>query len=49
VEQHGRSSLARFALLDHKSYYFSPSGQTVIAYVAKGEEQRQILHGSGRQ
>jgi phosphatidylglycerol lysyltransferase len=36
VEQHGRSSLARFALLDDKSYYFSPSGQTVIAYVAKG-------------
>ncbi len=36
VEQHGQSSLARFALLDDKSYYFSPSGQTVIAYVAKG-------------
>ena len=36
VEQHGRSSLARFALLDDKSYYFSPSGQTVIAYVPKG-------------
>ncbi len=37
VEQHGRSSLARFALLEDKSYYFSPSGQTVIAYVAKGQ------------
>ncbi|PSN18095.1 hypothetical protein C7271_14330 [filamentous cyanobacterium CCP5] len=36
VEQHGRSSLARFALLDDKSYYFSPSGQSVIAYVPKG-------------
>lgn len=36
VEQHGHSSLARFALLDDKSYYFSSSGQTVIAYVAKG-------------
>lgn len=36
VEQQGRSSLARFALLEDKSYYFSPSGQSVIAYVAKG-------------
>ncbi|MBE9109813.1 DUF2156 domain-containing protein [Nodosilinea sp. LEGE 07298] len=36
VDQHGQSSLARFALLDDKSYYFSPAGQTVIAYVAKG-------------
>lgn len=36
VEQHGHSSLARFALLEDKSYYFSPAGQTVIAYVAKG-------------
>ena len=36
VEQYGHSSLARFALLDDKSYYFSPSGQTVIAYVPKG-------------
>ncbi|HIK43313.1 MAG TPA: DUF2156 domain-containing protein, partial [Leptolyngbyaceae cyanobacterium M65_K2018_010] len=36
VEQYGHSSLARFALLEDKSYYFSPSGQTVIAYVAKG-------------
>jgi phosphatidylglycerol lysyltransferase len=36
VEQYGRSSLARFALFDDKSYYFSPSGQSVIAYVAKG-------------
>ena len=36
VEQYGRSSLARFALLDDKAYYFSPSGDSVIAYVAKG-------------
>lgn len=36
VERHGSSSLARFALLDDKSYYFSPSGQSVIAYVPKG-------------
>ena len=36
VEQYGHSSLARFTLLDDKSYYFSPSGQTVIAYVPKG-------------
>jgi phosphatidylglycerol lysyltransferase len=36
VEQYGQSSLARFVLLDDKSYYFSPSGQSVIAYVAKG-------------
>ena len=35
VEQYGCSSLARFALLDDKSYYFSPSGQSVIAYVPK--------------
>ena len=36
VEQYGHSSLARFTLLDDKSYYFSPSGKTVIAYVPKG-------------
>lgn len=36
VERYGCSSLARFALLNDKSYYFSPSGQTVIAYVPKG-------------
>lgn len=36
VEQYGRSSLARFTLLDDKTYYFSPSGRSVIAYVAKG-------------
>jgi len=36
VEQYGQSSLARFTLLDDKSYYFSPSGQSVIAYVPKG-------------
>ncbi len=36
VEQYGRSSLARLALLNDKSYYFSPSGQSVVAYVAKG-------------
>lgn len=36
VEQYGCSSLARFALLSDKSYYFSPSGQSVVAFVAKG-------------
>ena len=36
VTQHGRSSLARFALLPDKSYFFSPSGQSVVAYVPKG-------------
>ncbi|HEY9644302.1 MAG TPA: phosphatidylglycerol lysyltransferase domain-containing protein [Coleofasciculaceae cyanobacterium] len=36
VEQYGRSSLARFTLLEDKAYYFSPSGQSVVAYVAKG-------------
>ena len=36
VEAYGHSSLARFALLEDKSYYFSPSGRSVIAYVPKG-------------
>lgn len=36
VERYGNSSLARFALFDDKVYYFSPSGQSVIAYVPKG-------------
>ncbi len=36
VTQYGQSSLAHFTLLADKSYYFSPSGQTVIAYVPKG-------------
>jgi phosphatidylglycerol lysyltransferase len=36
VEKHGRSSLARFTLFEDKAYYFSPSGQSVIAYVPKG-------------
>jgi phosphatidylglycerol lysyltransferase len=36
VEQYGRSSLARFALMDDKFYFFSPSGRSVIAYVPKG-------------
>jgi phosphatidylglycerol lysyltransferase len=36
IEQYGCSSLARFALLDDKSYYFSSSGRSVIAYVPKG-------------
>jgi phosphatidylglycerol lysyltransferase len=36
VEAYGSSSLARFTLLEDKSYYFSPSGQTAIAYVPKG-------------
>ena len=36
IQQYGRSSLAHFCLLPDKSYYFSPSGKTVIAYVPKG-------------
>lgn len=36
VEQYGGSSLARFTLLNDKSYYFSPSGKSMIAYVPKG-------------
>ena len=36
IQQHGHSSLAHFCLLPDKSYYFSPSGKTVIAYVPKG-------------
>ena len=35
VEAHGRSSLARFALFDDKTYYFSPGG-SMIAYTVKG-------------
>ncbi|MEJ1931411.1 phosphatidylglycerol lysyltransferase domain-containing protein, partial [Nostoc sp. NIES-2111] len=36
VQQYGRSSLAALTLLSDKSYYFSPSGLSVIAYVPKG-------------
>lgn len=36
VENYGTSSLARFTLFEDKAYYFSPSGETVIAYVPKG-------------
>ena len=36
VEQYGRIPLTRLALLEDKSYYFSVSGKTAIAYVAKG-------------
>jgi phosphatidylglycerol lysyltransferase len=36
VEQYGHSSLAAFTLLSDKSYFFSPSGRSVIAYVPKG-------------
>ena len=36
VGQYGCSSLARLTLLVDKSYYFSPSGQTVIAYTPMG-------------
>ncbi len=35
VAGNGRSSLARIALLEDKSYYFSPGG-SVVAYVLKG-------------
>lgn len=37
VEKYGHSSLARFTLFDDKFYYFSASGKSVIAYVAKGQ------------
>lgn len=36
VEKYGRSSLAAFTLLSDKSYFFSPSGRSVIAYVPRG-------------
>ncbi|BCL35039.1 phosphatidylglycerol lysyltransferase domain-containing protein [Nostoc sp. MS1] len=36
VQDYGRSSLAALTLLSDKSYYFSPSGRSVIAYVPKG-------------
>ncbi|GBE93333.1 phosphatidylglycerol lysyltransferase domain-containing protein [Nostoc cycadae] len=36
VEHYGCSSLAAFTLLSDKSYFFSPSGKSVIAYVPKG-------------
>jgi phosphatidylglycerol lysyltransferase len=35
VEKYGRSSLARFTLLEDKSYFFSPNG-SMIAFVIKG-------------
>lgn len=36
INSYGKTSLARLALLSDKSYYFSPSGRSVVAYVAKG-------------
>ena len=36
VTRYGASSLAQFALLPDKSYYFSPSRQSVVAFVPKG-------------
>ncbi|HEY9753421.1 MAG TPA: phosphatidylglycerol lysyltransferase domain-containing protein [Coleofasciculaceae cyanobacterium] len=36
IDEYGHSSLARLALLSDKSYFFSPSRQSVIAYVSKG-------------
>ncbi|MGB3404047.1 MAG: phosphatidylglycerol lysyltransferase domain-containing protein [Microcoleaceae cyanobacterium] len=36
VTNYGSSSLARFTLFEDKAYYFSPSGQSFIAYVPKG-------------
>ncbi|MBH8565671.1 bifunctional lysylphosphatidylglycerol flippase/synthetase MprF [Nostoc sp. CENA67] len=36
VQQYGHSSLAALTLLSDKSYYFSPSGRSIIAYVPKG-------------
>jgi len=35
-DRYGQTALARLALLNDKSYYFSPTGQSVVAYVAKG-------------
>lgn len=35
IENYGRLALARFALFEDKSYFFSPKG-SVIAYVVKG-------------
>ena len=36
VAESGQTTLARLALLEDKSYYFSPSGKSTIAYVPKG-------------
>jgi phosphatidylglycerol lysyltransferase len=36
IDRHGQTSLARLSLLSDKAYFFSPSQQSVIAYVAKG-------------
>ena len=36
VSTHGKSSLAPFTLLNDKAYFFSRSGQSVLAYVPKG-------------
>lgn len=36
VAKYGRTTIARLALLEDKSYYFSPSGKSTIAYVPKG-------------
>ncbi|MBE9011353.1 bifunctional lysylphosphatidylglycerol flippase/synthetase MprF [Pseudanabaenaceae cyanobacterium LEGE 13415] len=35
IDQYGKTSLARLSLLPDKSYFFSPSGRSVVAYVAK--------------
>ena len=37
VEVEGRSAIAHMTLLKDKVYHFSPSGQSVIAYVQKGQ------------
>lgn len=36
IAKYGQTTLGRLALLEDKSYYFSPSGKTAIAYVPKG-------------
>jgi len=36
VQEHGQTSLAHYTLLKDKSYFFSPSGRSMIAYVLKG-------------
>jgi phosphatidylglycerol lysyltransferase len=36
INTQGQTALARLALLPDKTYHFSPTGETVIAYVPKG-------------
>ncbi len=47
IDQFGQTSLARLSLLKDKSYYFSPSGQSVVAYVSKGRAAIALGDPSG--